>query len=79
MDWFKGGAKENQKPAASSTSREETKSVSSSSETSPLRSEKGMSLTGKTFHSVPGKGTSSWWGNGLKERTGSQKVGDSNV
>ena len=75
MDWLK----KNQKSAASSTSEEEIESVTSSSGISPLSSEKGVSLAGKTFRNAPGKGTSSWWGNGPKERTGSQKAGDSNV
>ena len=76
MDWFKGGPKENQNPAASSTSRGGTKSVSSLPETSPPRSGKGMSVTEKITHNVQEKGTSSWW---PRERTRSQKAGDSHV
>jgi hypothetical protein len=65
MDWFKGGPKKNQNPAASST-------------LSPLRSGKGMSVAGKTIHNVPENGTS-WWGNRPRKRTRSQKAGDSHV
>jgi hypothetical protein len=76
MGWFKkGGPKENQKPAASSTSGREIKSASSSSESSPPRSEKGVSLVGKAFHNVPGKGTSLWQRNGPKEGRDLEKQG----
>jgi len=77
MDWFKG--KGNQNPATNSTSGKENKSVSSSSNTSPHRSEKDVPLAGKAFLNVPGKGTFSWRGNGLKERTGYQEAGYSHV
>ena len=53
MDWFKGGPKKNQNPAASST-------------LSLLRSGKGMFVAGKTIHNAPENGTS-WWEIGLEK------------
>jgi hypothetical protein len=77
MDWVK--KKGNQNQVTDSTSGKENKSVPSSPKTSPHRSEKDVPLGGKAFLSVPGKGTFSWRGNGLKERTGHQEAGYSHV